>query len=256
LGAFCSAISDSGVFSIQRLPHLSGLIPNPLIEELLRKHTRVTYSKGAIIFLEGSPADVTFYVLNGLIRLHCPRGDGNRIFIRLAGPGDFIGHFDFMNSEGRRTQIFEAQAFTRCTIALLTREHLRQLAEKADSATLVRVLEQINTAWSSVAHWYATFLGLSFRGRLEAVLRDLGTRLGAKEKAGVLLCPELSQSDLAEMIQSSRPMVSRLISQMTDEGILGRRGRHYILIGGSLVDSNCQSDPLLNGQGPLPFAGL
>ena len=247
---------DTEVFSIQRLPHLSGLIPNQLIEEFLRQHTRVTYSKDAFIFLEGSPADVTFFVLNGLVRLHCPLSDGNRIFVRLAGPGDFIGHFDSINSEGHRTQIFEAQAFTRCSLALLTREHLRKLAEKADSATLVRAIEQINTAWSSVARWYATFLGLSLRGRLETVLHDLGTRLGTKEKAGIWLSPELSHSDLAEMIQSSRPMVSRLISQMIDEGILGRRGRHYILIGGSLVDHNSKDEPSLNGHGPLPFGGL
>src|SRR5258708_5992787 len=250
-------MSDSEVFPIQRRPHLSGVVPNhPLIEELLRQHTRVAYSKDAIIFLEGSPADVTFYVLNGLVRLHCPLCDGNRIFIRLAGPGDFIGHFDFMNAEGHRIQIFEAQAFTRCSLALLTREHLRKLAEKADRATLVRAIEQINTAWSSVAHWYAMFLGFSLRERLEVVLHDLGVRLGAKEKAGIWLSAELSHSDLAEMIQSSRPMVSRLISQMIDEGILGRRGRHYILIGGSLVDHNSKDGPLLNGDGPLPFGGL
>jgi hypothetical protein len=51
-------------------------------------------------------------------------------------------------------------------------------------------------------------------------------------------------------------MASRLISQMIDEGILGRRGRHYILIGGSLVDHNSKDEPLLNGHGPLPFGGL
>ena len=62
------------------------------------------------------------------------------------------------------------------------------------------------------------------------VLNRLGARVGIEDKRGTLLMPQLGHEDLAEMIGSSRPMVSKLISDMTREGLLTRgENRHFIL---------------------------
>ncbi|MGH7932962.1 MAG: Crp/Fnr family transcriptional regulator [Candidatus Binataceae bacterium] len=235
------AVPSNGFSQHRFQDQLKTEVPAHLVDELISHHTRICYPKDAIVFLQGAPADVTFCILSGLVKLYCPSGDGNRILLRLAGPGDFLGHIDSVDPEGRRAQLLEAQAFSRCSLALVTREHIRKLADTIDNHTLVRLMELLNTAWSSVVHQYAVFLGLSFRERLEAVLRDLGTRFGAKEKRGLLLLPELSHMDFAEMIQSSRPMVSRLIAQMIEEGLMERRGRQYILTD-RLVSNSANDD--------------
>jgi CRP-like cAMP-binding protein len=227
---------------LQMPEQLRFYLPDAAIEELLRHHTKLTYPKDAPIFLQGAPADVTFYVISGLVKVYCPKGDGNRVLLQLAGPGDILGHIDLLESERRRTQIFEAQAFTKCTLALLTREHLRKSAEMLERDSLVRGIELINTAWSAVARWYAVFLGLSFRDRLQAVFRELANRFGVKEKRGIMLLPELSHADFAEMIQSSRPMVSRLIGEMICDGLLGRRGRQYIVSDRLLFEGEVPQD--------------
>lgn len=214
---------------LQYRQQLEAFLPGSLVDELLNHHIRLSYPKDALVFAQGAPADVLFFILNGLVKVYCPVGDGDRVLLRLAGPGDFLGNIDFLDSGQHRTQVFEAQAFTRCSLALLTREHIRKSADLLDSKSLVRVLEFLNSAWSSVAHWYAVFLGLSFRERLEAVFRDLATRFGVKDKRGTLVLPELSQIDFAEMIQSSRPMVSRLITEMISRKVLERHGRQYIV---------------------------
>ena len=51
-----------------------------------------------------------------------------------------------------------------------------------------------------------------------------------QDARGVLLTPELAQEELAEMIGSSRPMVSRLIAEMMDQRIIARQGKHFILL--------------------------
>jgi CRP-like cAMP-binding protein len=235
------ALTNHENTSHQRLQvpeRLKFLLAEMDIEELLEQHTRVSYPKGAPIFLQGAPADVVFYVIGGLVKVYCPKGDGNRVLLQLAGPGDILGHIDLLEAGRRRTQIFEAQAFTRCTLALFTREHLRKSAEMLERDSLMRGIELVNTAWAAVAQWYAVFLGLSFRERLQAVFRELANRFGVKDKRGILLLPELSHTDLAEMIQSSRPMVSRLIGEMVSDGILGRRGRQYIVTDSLLPDGD------------------
>jgi hypothetical protein len=77
---------------------------------------------------------------------------------------------------------------------------------------------------------YVWFLGSPFRTRLEMVLNSLGTRFGISDNRGTLVVPELSHEDLAEMIGSSRPMVSKLIGDMIKKGPLARgEKRHFIL---------------------------
>src|SRR5258708_18491520 len=66
--------------------------------------------------------------------------------------------------------------------------------------------------------------------RLEVGLKELGARFGVRGTRGVLLMPELAHADLADMIGSSRPMVSRLIAEMTEEGLLLRQGKQFILL--------------------------
>lgn len=189
----------------------------------------VTFEKGAVVFLRGTSADLLFWVLKGFVKLYLPLGDKNRTLVDLARPGDLIGFVDEMDSRGRR-QVLEAQALTRCSMGLLSRELLAQLLRKIDHETVVRLLEHFNTAWSTLFARYVAFTGSSFRERLEQVFYSLAERFGASDRRGTLLVPELSHEDLAEMIGSSRPMVSKLIVDMSNEGLLERgEKRRFIL---------------------------
>jgi hypothetical protein len=51
------------------------------------------------------------------------------------------------------------------------------------------------------------------------------------DSRGILLMPELSHADFADMIGSSRPMVSRLFTEMTEEKLLSHQGKHLVLHG-------------------------
>ena len=147
-----------------------------------------------------------------------------------------LGYADFVDTDNRRLQAFEAQALTKCTIALFTREHAATMLEKLDPPTLLRFIVQMNTAWSSVACWFAETLGYSFRDRLYATLKDLATRFGIQDTRGTLLPIKLSHQDLAEMINASRAMVTKLIGDMIEERLLDREGRHYIVRSGELMN--------------------
>jgi CRP-like cAMP-binding protein len=71
---------------------------------------------------------------------------------------------------------------------------------------------------------------MNYSERLETVLRDLAMKFGVKETRATLLIPELGHADFAEMIGSSRPMVSRLIAEMIANKRLAYHGKHYIVL--------------------------
>ncbi len=205
-------------------------LPTAVIDELLDHHTVVTYPRNSTLFLRGAPADMIFWIVSGMVDVFSTKADNSRVMVRLAGPGEILGYVDFIDERGRRSQLFEAQARTKCEVALVTREHIFKLLQNLPPTQLLRVLEGVNTMWSATAHGWATFIGLDYRERLEAVLCDLAARFGAADSRGTILLTDLLHAKLAEMIGSSRPMITRLINQMVAEGVLERRGKQYILL--------------------------
>jgi CRP/FNR family transcriptional regulator len=204
-------------------------LPSGLIDELFNHHNAVAYPKGSILFSQGSPAGLIFLLISGVVKISCPMGNTDRAFVRLAAPSDILGLVDFIDSTGKRTRAFEARALTKCVVALFTREHVAKMLEELDRATLVRLLEHLNTAWSSVMYRSVVFLGASFRQRLKITFEDLASRFGVEEKRGMLLRIKLSHADLADMIDASRTLVTRLIGEMVAQQSLYRDGKRYIV---------------------------
>jgi CRP-like cAMP-binding protein len=206
-------------------------LPPEAAEELLSHCTLANYNKGAIVALRGSPADVLFYVVSGLLKIYCSRPNGTRILVKLVGPGDLAGYADYLGASGVPAQIFEIDALTKSSVAILAREHIWQVLNTLERSALLRVIERLNTAWSSMAQRFGTFLGMSFQERLEFILKELAAKFGVQESRGILLTPELVHADFADMIGSSRPMVTRLMAEMTNRGVLLREGKRLILRG-------------------------
>jgi CRP/FNR family transcriptional regulator, cyclic AMP receptor protein len=205
-------------------------LPKSIADDLADHLCPVIYEKGSVIFLRGSPADFLFCVLNGFAKLYLPHINGQRTLVALARPGDLLGFVDSLDSDNHRGQVFEAHALTKCSLGLVSRDYLIKLVRTLDSDSITRLLEHVNTTWSRMFEWYATFMGLSFRERLQHVLENLKVRVGINDRRGVLLLPALTHEDLAEMIGSSRPMVSRLINDMAEDGLLVRgEKQHYVL---------------------------
>jgi CRP-like cAMP-binding protein len=205
-------------------------LPAECLTELIEHSHCISYAPGAPIFLKGSTADVIFWVLTGLVKVSYPNTDGTRVVVKFAGPGDVIGFADTVDSAGHHTQAFESEAVTKSSVALFTRDHVFRALLRLSPQKLVSLIESLNSSWSTMHSFYARFLGLSFRERLEIIFAQLAQRFGVKDSRGVLLTPELSQEALAEMIASSRPMVSRLIAEMVDQRVIARQGKHYILL--------------------------
>jgi CRP/FNR family cyclic AMP-dependent transcriptional regulator len=205
-------------------------LPRSAATALLERHMLVRYPKGAELFSMGSPADVVFAVLTGLVKVHSSRAGSDPVLVEIAGPGDLVGYADFADADGGRSQLFEATALSNTCVALFTRHQIAEVLKSLEPEALLRITEAINSMWSSVVYRYATFLGMSLRKRLEIVLGELAARFGVPDSRGTLLLPELAQEELAEMIGSSRPMVSKLLTEMTDRGMLIREGRRHILL--------------------------
>ena len=205
-------------------------LPPELVDELIDNHIAIVFEKGALAFCEGNADGMLALILSGYVNVYCPVGDGNRTLVRMAGPGEIIGYADYVDEKGRHARLFEAQVASRCTLALFSRDHIARLLSGFPTDVLISIIASLNTFWSENLRHFAVLLNLPFWDRLTIVLSDLATRAGVRDSEGIILIPELGHEDLAEMIGCSRPMVSRLIAEMVESGLIVRRGRQYVLL--------------------------
>lgn len=221
---------EEAAFTLLRENFAQWQIPHELLDDLVERQTAISFEKGAMVFCEGTVDGLFACVISGYVKVYCPVGEGSRTLVRLSGPGDVIGYPAYIDEKGRQARLFEAQASTKCSLALFSRERILKLVENLPTASLVHILEMMNTFWSQNLHLFVTLLTLPLADRLKIVMSDIATRAGVKDAEGTLLIPVLGHEEFAEMIGCSRPMVSRLISDMEETGLIARRGKQYVLL--------------------------
>jgi CRP/FNR family transcriptional regulator, cyclic AMP receptor protein len=229
-----SSLGGEGLSKLRTKLIAHGL-PETVADELIEHQTPVNYPKGSMIFLQGAPTDLIYWVSSGLVDILCPEPEGGQIQTSLLGPGDIFGFVEFSDFRGKPAQAFQSRARTNVQLGLITRDRVSKVLGRLDPPLLVHLLGEITAVWGSFTHYCAQFLGMNYSERFETVLRDLTHKFGVRETRGTLLIPEFGHGDFAEMIGSSRPMVSRLIAEMIANQRLAYDGRHYIVIGDSTM---------------------
>ena len=65
-------------------------LPETVVNELVEHRTPITYPKGSMIFLQGAPTDIIYWVSSGLVDILCPEPRGRPDTDELAGSRGYI----------------------------------------------------------------------------------------------------------------------------------------------------------------------
>src|SRR3984893_12993405 len=147
-------------------------LPETVVNDLIEHHTPVNYPKGSMIFLQGAPTDIIYWVSSGLVDILCPGPEGSQIQASLLGPGEIFGFVESSDVNGKRGQAFQARARTNVQLGLITRDRVCKVLSRLAPPLLVQLLGEIAAIWGSFTHYQARYLGMNFSERMEAVLRD------------------------------------------------------------------------------------
>ena len=118
-------------------------IPGSTAKELTRQHTELDYAPGKLIFSQGSPADIVLWVVKGVVREICPNANGSQTLVRLATAGDILGLADKLNDKGQWIRRFEAWTASKCVLAVVTRQHVRNVLTNMNPEELLALSERM-----------------------------------------------------------------------------------------------------------------
>jgi CRP/FNR family transcriptional regulator, nitrogen fixation regulation protein len=172
------------------------------------------YRRGAEVFGEAEPAEYVYQVTDGAVRSYKLLSDGRR----QIGAFHLIG--DVFGLENSGVHRFTAEAIVDTTIRLAKRVSLAHVAES--DTTVARDL--LNMTAINLKHAEDHMLLLGRKTSLERVaafLLEMDHRLTA---AGVMALP-MCRRDIADYLGLTLETVSRALSALHDQGILGFLGQ-------------------------------
>jgi len=178
-----------------------------------------SYKKEEEIYGEDEPAEYVYQVVSGAVRNYKLLSDGRRQIGAFYLPGDVFG------LESGPIHRLTAEAIVDTTVRLLKRRSLEQAA--TTDVTVARSLWAMTAGELRHAEDHMLLLGRkNAMERVANFLLEMDRRLAV---AGLLALP-MCRRDIGDYLGLTLETVSRALSQLHSQGVLGFSGARQILL--------------------------
>lgn len=196
-----------------------GGLPDRAVEQLTVDAVRLDIPSGATFYRDADEPRAGI-VVSGLIRVFMTSSEGRQVTVRYARPGDVLG---VAVTVGGPASV-SVQAITDSTVGMLNVRTLERLG-RSDPAVAWAIAEELNRRLSDTLDELAGNAFLTLRGRVARHLLDLA----AQRQSGHRLVAPVTQQELADAVASVREVVTRVLGQLRDEGLI-ETGRDEIVV--------------------------
>lgn len=222
---------------------LSGCFRGKLCDQLMGRPGR-RLAKDDLVYGLGEAAQSVFFLRQGLVKLTSLTEDGRELILRMHQAGEVFGELCHCTGERRE----QAVAMEDCEIVEL---HFDEFVAHLQSNRPAFLLFLSNVS-QQLSEAYEQIQTLSFSSTMERLARTL-TRLaeefGEPEGEWIRLTHYFRQDDLAQMIGARREVVSTLLNQLREQGVVTYTRKDSLL----LHRAGLERVLLLNDK---PVAGL
>ena len=204
---------------------LRGLSDNELLAVLAESHIQRLLD-GAFFFLESDPAEKSYILLNGKVKLGQLTEVGQQVILGYIIPGRVFGIISILKQV---TYPVSAQAVGECRALVWDQTTMNRLMDAYPRMGLnaMRIMA------GQIREFQNTIRDLSTK-RVEqriarAVLR-LARQSGRKIGEGVLIDLPLTRQDLAEMTGTTLYTVSRVLTEWENQGLVQSKRQRVVIL--------------------------
>ncbi len=181
-----------------------------------------SYPRNVFVIQAGDETDSLYVILSGKVKVLIPDDQGHEVILSTMGPHDFFGEMGILDDQPRSASVSTLEP---CEMLRLSKAgFLSCLKENADVAmlvirNLVKRLREADRKNESLAL-------IDVSGRVVRLLVDM-----AEEVDGRLIVQRTPpKQEIARMIGASREMVSRVIKELQDKGLIRAERRSMVIV--------------------------
>lgn len=184
---------------------------------MLRKIPRHT-----VVLNAGDRTDNIYFVLSGALKVQISDEEGREVILSMLGPGEVFGEMGVLDDHPRSATVLAVES---SEVALIGKEDFKHcLAENPDVSlfimrNLTKRLRLANRNIESLAL-------LDVYGRVARLLLEAAETVDGRK----VVTHKLTKQDIAKMIGASREMVSRVMRDLTAQGLILEHDGQLILL--------------------------
>jgi CRP/FNR family cyclic AMP-dependent transcriptional regulator len=185
---------------------------------------------GAYVFRAGDPGRSFFLMNAGLIKI-CLTRRGRRVDFAELKPGDYFGELAVIDGRPRSA---DALAMINSELLELPQVEFFQILE--DSPLMFRkLLTELCRRLREADRQISTLATSDATGRIIRGLLTLAERRARREAGDLILDPAPRQSEVAALAGTTRATTSRVLRQLTEQGLISASGSALVLHEGRLM---------------------
>jgi CRP/FNR family transcriptional regulator, cyclic AMP receptor protein len=193
----------------------------------LKQHPLDVFNKNDFLFMEGDPSRDVYLVADGRVKVAYYDELGNEYVIAFLGRGEILGEMSIFGDAKHKN--FAQVIQDRTTICKLRAEKARELARDYVPFSLT-LNKLIGERMQKFERRLQILLFKDARQRLVEFLKDLCRDVGKPYRTGFKIELDITQSDIAALIGTSRKTVSLLFSDLEERELVKFYGRKEIYV--------------------------
>ena len=196
------------------------------LEDHVKKHPNKVFHKHEFLFMERDPCQDIILIDKGKVKIGHYDHQGNEHVITFLGKGEILGHMALLGESSHRAFAEVMEDGTQ--ICKMSVEKARELTRDYVPFAL-EMNRRIGDHIRKLERRIELLLCKDTKTRLIEFLLDLGNDYGRPRDGGTWISHNLTQSDIADLLGTSRKSASLLLNELEDEGLI-RFDRKYIFI--------------------------
>jgi CRP-like cAMP-binding protein len=178
------------------------------------------YRRGEIIVEQGRKSDALFILLSGRARVVTSDSRGREVILAVFEPGDYLGEMSLIDNEPHSATV---RAEVQTDVLVLGRSEFAACLPDASSLSY-SILRGLVARLRNADRQIESLALLDVYGRVARALLDM-----AQDEEGVrIIRSKVSRQDLAKVVGASREMVSRVMKDLEERGLIETQDNGWV----------------------------
>lgn len=197
---------------IRRVPLFAALTPAQA-QSLAGAVTKGRFKKGSTLIEAGKVSNALYIILSGRAHVVMADDNGREVILAILHTGDYVGEMSLLDHEAHSATVYAEVAMD---VLMLGRDDfVRCLHENAELS--LAVMRGLVKRLRNADHKIGSLALTSVYTRVAELLKQLATPNG---NGDMVIRDKISRQDIAKMVGASREMVSRVMKDFEEQGIL------------------------------------
>ena len=179
-----------------------------------------SYPRHSFMLRAGEKSDALYIILSGRAKIVIDDGEGREVTLTTIGPSEFFGEMSLIDEKPRSASV---EALEPCEVLYISKPAFMScLKDNFEVAMMIlrAVVDRLREADEKIA----SLALMDVHGRVARLIMDL-----AKESNGNWVV-DTGSEEMARMVGASREMVSRVLKDLREKGLIARDKRKIIVV--------------------------